>query len=107
MRTSKYISDFAKTWFAFGFAKGYAEVTARCFEEELAETFARAQQEGYELGLSIRMQDGIRLILHARRIEVPPWAAARIEAERDRATIERWLDRALTTKTVEAVFSED
>jgi len=48
----------------------------------------------------------LRTVLRARGIVVPEGANARISAERDLATLERWLERALSASSIDAVFGE-
>lgn len=105
MRTSRYHWKFAKAWFALGFAEGYAESTADDFVKEFSEAFARAREEARELGLAFGLRDALRLVLEARRVEVPPAVAAHIAAERDPAALEAWLDRALTATTIDDLFA--
>ncbi len=67
-------------------------------------TVARAEgkAEG-ELGAAAR---ALLTILRVRAIAVPESAHARISAQRDLPTLERWLERAATASTLAAVFDD-
>jgi predicted transposase YdaD len=82
----EYQSDFAKKYVAQGRAEGKAEGKA----EGRAEGEAKA----------------LLHILAARRLTPSEAQQARILACTDLPTLERWIERAVTAETTDAVFSE-
>lgn len=86
MQTGKYEyrSDFAKKYFARGRQEG--------------------RQEGQALGQALGQARALLLILRSRGLSVPEDAVARIEAERDEATLDAWTRRALDVADVSELF---
>lgn len=82
----EYQSDFAKRYFSQGPQEGRAE----------------RLQEGRAEGL----HDALLRVLAARGVPVDGALAARIRACHDIATLERWLERALTVTSAEDLFAK-
>lgn len=73
------------------------------FRSETSQRMRReAREEGHEKGVS----ESILRILRRRGIDVPAAAEAKISSCHDRALLGDWLDRAISARTVDDVFSD-
>jgi predicted transposase YdaD len=86
----EYQSDFAKKYVAQGEAKGRAE----------------GEAEGRAAGKAEGEANALLHVLAARRLTVSDAQRARILACTDLDTLTRWIERAVTAETTDAVFSE-
>lgn len=78
-------------------ADGWAEGMSKGHADGKAEGHAEGKAEGKAEALSV--------VLRARRIELTREQSARIEACRDHAQLERWLERALLASDATEIFA--
>lgn len=63
-------------------------------------------EKGIEQGIEARSRSALIAVLHARDIDVPAPVAARIAATGDVVTLDRWLVRAATARSLAEVLDE-
>ncbi|MFC3998285.1 hypothetical protein ACFOVU_20335 [Nocardiopsis sediminis] len=61
--------------------------------------------EGSVIGQAVGEATAVLLVLYARRIKVPRSLHERITRCRDIATLDQWVQRAVTVETVEELFA--
>ncbi|MFE3546556.1 hypothetical protein ACFXK0_26635 [Nocardia sp. NPDC059177] len=71
-----------------------------------SETSQRLREEGREQGREEGIADSILRILGRRGIDVPESAADKISTCHDRDQLVGWLDRSITARTVDELFSD-
>ena len=74
--------------------------------EGKAEGLTEGKAEGLLEGQSRAKREAIAMILRERKLDLPPSAAARIEACRDGARLDEWLRRALTASSASSLFEK-
>ncbi|MEV6063904.1 hypothetical protein AB0L62_28220 [Nocardia asteroides] len=71
-----------------------------------SETSQRLREEGREEGREQGVADSILRILRRRGVAVPDAAEAKIAACHDRAQLVDWLDRSITVRSVDEMFTD-
>lgn len=71
-----------------------------------SETSQRMRREAHEEGREEGFSESILRILRRRGIEIPAAAENKIVSCHDRAQLGDWLDRAITARSVDEVFSD-
>ena len=76
------------------------------WEDARTEGRAEGRAEGRTEGRTETRADDVLTVLRVRRIAVPDAVRRQIQAERDLARLERWLERAIVASSIAEVIDD-